>query len=310
MATCWWSRQTITGSRAPYLTQHLLGKEETLDSIQKRYSVDVLVNLSSEVESQIAIGGYSLASASVTMSCRAVESAHFFEQQVSEAQNGFGGMPEWLGATREAARKVALQAAIASVFLGMDLKSVTYPVPVKPMFELLQTNKPMDQVVFLKKHLFNDKEAAKLTGLAQPTIGRREKITCSVLDADRRLAAVGITGIDIDLQRNRRTDAARFSVFDMQKSRNIRSMDLPGSVKGIRRPKSRDISDFTFLPTGRFLILSSKHPVLWLYDNFSGNLLAHIKLPNVPKEVHVSENGSVVKVDCDQGQFFYNIEKR
>lgn len=287
----------------------LLGNEEKLDEIQMKYRVDVLVSLAAEVESIDSLGGYSLASASVTIGCRRNDSAMLFDLQTSEPQNGYHGMPEWLGATREAARNVALRAAIASAFSSTGLETVEFPFPQKFRLSMEQMSSPAHPISFFPSSNMSQQEAGKLAKLTEPSIGRRDKVTCSVLDGGKRIGAVAVTGIDIDLQRNRRIDTAGFEVFDLLKKRSIRKVELPRVVEGIRRPRSRDIVDIAFAPTGRFVSLISKHPAVWLYDNFSGELLAAAKLPNVPKKVFISDDGKVLKIFTGRKDLFFQIVK-
>ncbi len=287
----------------------LLGNEDKLDAIQKKYRVDVLTNISAKVEHTVAIGGYSMASASVTIACRRNDDATLFDQQASEPQNGYHGMPEWLGSTSEAARKVALHAAVASVFTETGMETVDFPFPERLKLRLEETSAPSPPLNYLPKYQMTGDEVRKLTQLAAPTIGKRDNLTCSVMDSGKRMAAVGITGIDIDVQRGRRMDTARFEVFDMRKKRSIRKMDLPRRVDGIRRPRSRDIVDIAFAPTGRFLAIVSAHPALWLYDNLSGDLLIQTKISALPKNISIAESGDTLKILSKDGILFYKINK-
>jgi len=287
----------------------LLGNESKLDEIQKKYQVDVLVNVSSKVESMQAIGGYSMASATVTMASRKNNSEMLFNQKTSEPQNGYYGMPEWIGTTAEACRKVALQAAVADVFQELNIETVNMPFPLSVQIKASESNLPSgaSTIHFLDKHHVNSSEAAQLAQLVKNTMGNRSKISSSILDAGKRIAAIGIKKIDIDLQRHRRMDTAEFQIFDYRKRRKIRSFELPRDIKGIRRPRSREIVDFAFAPSGRFIVIVSKHPVIWFYDILNGSLLYEEKIKKNPKGVYFSKDGLYVKITGPKGDYYYHI---
>ena len=288
----------------------LLGNESKLDKIQKKYQVDVLVNISSKIDSISAIAGYCMASATVTISCRRKDSSDLFDIKTSEPQNGYYGMPEWIGTTNEAARKIAMHAAVADIFQQADIYTVQLPFPARIDIQASAVKLPKHRVVFFKKYSMTKQEANHLTQLAKDTMGRRSKIMCSVLDSGKRIGAVGITKIDIDLQRHRRLDTAEFQVFDYRKRRNIRTFELPREIEGIRRLKSRNIVDFAFAPTGRFLALVSKHPALWIYDNLSGTMLCSQKIAKEPYSVSFSTDGKLVQVGTGTGEVYYKIDKK
>lgn len=179
----------------------LLGNESKLDEIQKKYQVDILVNVSAQVENANSVGAYVMASSTVTIACRRKNSEELFDNKTSEPQNGFYGMPEWLGNTAEAARRVAIQASVADVFKQIDFDTVAMPLPFKPEIKLLPENNLPAGVEFSPRYEMSSVETSQLVKLATDTIGSRNRITTSVLDKGKRIAAVGLLNIDIDLQR-------------------------------------------------------------------------------------------------------------
>ncbi len=285
----------------------LLGNEDRLDEIQAKYRVDVLVDVSARVESSGGLGTYSLASSTVTIACRSNESGELFDQRTSEPQNGFYGMPEWLGATAEAARKVAILAAVADIFQEIEAGLVMMPLPEKASVQLLELGSEAPAAVFMEQKKMSSDEAARLADIASNSIGKKSKITCKVLDKGMRIGAVGILKTDIDLQRRRRLDTAEFQVFDFRKGRRVTSFQLARDVPGVRRPKSREIVDIAFAPSGRFLVGVSRHPAIWVYDILSGEMLALQKISRKPASVELSSDGRFVRVNSGRNSRYYEI---
>jgi len=285
----------------------LLGNEGKLDEIQKKYQVDVLVNVSAQVENTNTVGAYVMASSSVTIACRRKNSEELFDHKTSEPQNGFYGMPEWLGNTAESARRVALQASVADVFKQIEFDTVPMPLPIKPGVKLVPENNLPSGVEFSPRYEMSATETSQLVKLATDTIGSKNKITASVLDKGKRIAAVGLLNIDIDLQRGRRIDTAEFQIYDAMKKRQVTSFKLPQEIEGIRRPSARDIVDFAFAPSGRFVVVASKHPVLWLFDVLSGTMLANVVLGGAPDKVNLSSDGRYVQVSSGAKKYSYQV---
>lgn len=286
----------------------LLGNESKLDEIQKKYQVDVLVNVSAQVENSKSVGAYVMASSSVTIACRRKNTEELFDHKTSEPQNGFYGMPEWLGNTAEAARRVAIQASVADVFKQIDFDTVAMPLPFKPTVTLLPENNLPAGVEFSPRYEMSSAETSQLVKLATDTIGSRNRITTSVLDKGKRIAAVGLLNIDIDLQRGRRLDTAEFQIYDYMKKRQVTSFKLPREIDGIRRPSSREIVDFAFAPTGRFVIVASKHPVVWIFDVLSGTMMANLVLEDTPDAVSLSVDGRYVRVNSGQKKLYFRVD--
>lgn len=286
----------------------LMGNESKLDEIQKKYQVDVLVNVSAQVENSNSVGAYVMASSSVTIACRRKNTEELFDHKASEPQNGFYGMPEWLGNTAEAARRVAIQAAVADVFKQIEFDTVPMPLPFKPSVTLVPENDLPAGVEFMPRYDMSSTETSQLVKLAADTIGSRNKITSNVLDRGKRIAAVGLLNIDIDLQRGRRIDTAEFQVFDFLKKRQVTSFKLPQEIDGIRRPSSREIVDFAFAPSGRFLVVASKHPVIWVYDVLTGTMMANLVLADTPDSVSLSVDGRHVQVNSGKKKLYFRVD--
>jgi len=285
----------------------LLGNESKLDEIQAKYQVDILVNVSAQVESSSSVGAYSMASSTVTVACRRKDSEELFDQKTSEPQNGYYGMPEWMGTTAEAARRVAIMASVADIFNQVDFATVEMPLPVKPEIMLQLEKEAPAGVNFLEQYVLETPEAEKLVKLATDTIGSLNRVTAKVLDKGKRIAAVGVLNQDIDLQRRRRLDTAEFQIFDFRKQRRVTSFQLPREIEGIRRPKSREIVDFAFAPSGRFVIIASQHPVLWVYDVLGGAMLTRKVLKARPSAVRLSDDGRYVRITSGRKEMYYKI---
>ena len=285
----------------------LLGNENKLDEIQRKYQVDILVNVSAQLEASSSVGAYAMASSSVTIACRRKSSEELFDQKTSEPQNGYYGMPEWLGSTAEAARQVALLAAVADIFRQIEFDTVAMPLPIKPAIVLQLEKVAPAESRFLERQELTAAEAEQLVQLAADSIGSKNRITARALDQGKRIAAVGILNQDLDLQRHRRLDTAEFQVFDFRKQRRITAFQLPREIEGVRRPRSREIVDFAFAPSGRFMVIASKHPVLWVYDVLSGAMLTSKVLEATPTAVSLSENGRYIQVSSGRRQSVYQI---
>ncbi len=286
----------------------LLGKEDKLNEIQEKYQVDVLINASAMVESIKAIGGYSMASSTATINSRLKNSEVLFNQKTSEPQNGFLGIPEWLGVTEEGARKVSLLAALADIFQQLDLNTIQMPLPISMKIKIDEVGRPGSPVSAQSKYEMTKTDAERTAQLAEDKLGSKSKITCSVLDSDKRIAVAGVLKIDIDLQRHRRLDIAEFQVFDFRKGRLMRSFELPRKVKGIRRPRSREITDIAIVPTGRFLALVSKHPAIWIYDILNGTLLYSGKTEKGMERIEFSQDGTYLITHKGKSTSFYRIQ--
>jgi hypothetical protein len=216
-------------------------------------------------------------------------------------------MPEWLGSTAEAARQVALLAAVADIFRQIEFDTVAMPLPIKPAIVLQLEKVAPAESRFLERQELTAAEAEQLVQLAADSIGSKNRITARALDQGKRIAAVGILNQDLDLQRHRRLDTAEFQVFDFRKQRRITAFQLPREIEGVRRPRSREIVDFAFAPSGRFMVIASKHPVLWVYDVLSGAMLTSKVLEATPTAVSLSENGRYIQVSSGRRQSVYQI---
>ncbi len=129
------------------------------------------------------------------------------------------------------------------------------------------------------------------------SLGSRQKIVATQLDKGKRLIAVGLLKVDLDIQSGRRMDTSEFRIFDYRKKRNIREVILPREFAGIRRPSSRKIAGFAFAPGGRFVAVITKHPVLMIYDILDGSIIYQIKLDSTPTNVAFSKNGKYIKIN-------------
>lgn len=286
----------------------LLGNEAKINAIQQKYQVDVIADVTVNIESISAIAGYTMASASVSISCQRQDTAILFDQKVSQPQNGYYGMPEWIGTTRESARKTALIAAVSDIFHQIGITSVQMPLPPALKFELLPTNKPANTYFDNANNTINEKEAREFISSSSHGKWERYNITANQLDKNGRILTVGITRQDIDLQRRRRLDTSSFAIFDHYKKRLLREFELPARVAGIRRPKSKNIVDFSYAPGGRFLAIVSDHPVVWLYDILNGTILTQKPLDIAPRSIQFSPDGQYLQIQGARKTSYFQIK--
>ncbi len=269
------------------------GDEDKLEEIQKKYKIDVLINVDAKIESQKNIGQYFTASSTVTISCR--RGIDKFNESTSEPQTGFGGMPEWIARTKESAEQMAMRAALSTVFSDIGVAELKLPMPERIKIDLLLlSSQPKD--TFSTLTTGNNVGAEMITNLKK-TLGSKQKIVVSQLDKGKRLIAVGLLKVDLDIQRGRRTDTSEFRIFDYRKKRNIREVILPRDFAGIRRPSSRKIVGFSFAPGGRFVAVITKHPVLMVYDILDGSIIYQKKLDVNPNKIIFSDNGKYLKIN-------------
>ncbi len=278
------------------------GREADIGLLVDKYRVDVVVCLGGSVEVRQTLGGYFLGTATTWLRFLRQNTHAVTLQAASDPQGAGYSVPAWIGETELAARQMALTAAVVDVLRQAGLQGLEMPVPDRVRIKLQPSNLPPETVSFLKKGVLSVEQAEQLAAVSPDTIGRRTKLTCIRADLEHRIGAVGVNVIDIDLQRGSRQDNASVRFFDIAQRREIRQWLLPLDVQGIRRPKHRHVVDCCLGPTGRFVALISAHPALWIYDLWSGQVLANQALiTGTPREVALSDSGDYVRVVSTKG---------
>ena len=302
--------RTLDKMRKDEIFQAMIRGDETkIPEIEKKYRVDVVVSTSGSAEACAGIGGYYLANSKIVMACLRTDEGILFDEAASESQTGFYGMPEWVGLTETAARENALKAAVASVFDEAGLPNVVpYPPQLRIKLDVAECGRP-EGAEFFPAHALSGKEAKALALDMVHTMGKRDKVSCAVLDTGKRMAAIGILSVDIDLQRGRRLDTSELQIFDYRKRRHIKTFELPRDVKGVRSPKSRKIVNCAFAPSGRFLAIVSEHPVFWIYDVWSGQMLVtqHLGRKAKPVATQFSRDCKYVLIETGRGERYLRL---
>ena len=278
-------------------------------NILQKPRFDYLININASVECVYALGGFFLASAKVSMSWKNQAKNNIFRIVSSEPQNGYYGMPEWIGTTADGARQIALKAALIDCFRkeGIDSNIQLLPIPMEIIVHkdnsIYGKNVDFVHKIGIKRHEIL-KEIRKVLE-RYFSQSRNFKITTVIMDKSRRIVLVGSTEIDIDIQRRLRTDTAKVVIIDWPRRRVIKEMVLPRKIKGIRRPRSRDIISCAFAPSYRFIGCVSKHPALFIYDILGGAFLNITKLNISPLDIDISADGNYLRVQNTMNKYDY-----
>lgn len=263
--------------------------QHMLDEIARKYDTDILICGFLKTGSEHGISSYWVGTAHLEVKVGSRRNAEVVEAIMSDPM-GIPGYPGSLAVTEISAKDIAIKKSVVNVLGKMGVRNIP-SYPDEPLeISLQQGTCTSSDIPHLEGDI--DKEILKIVSQDTET-WKRKNITCSALSQDKRVAAIGILTVDIDLQRHLRIDTPSIKLFDVDRRKELRTLEIPSDGK---RYKSKKNTACAFGPNWRFLAVATEHPKLFVWDTETGNILTWTPLTDIPQFIGFTDGGDCIIV--------------